>query len=230
MSSEYAESTYSQIREVINRLQSPVQDLPTLLGLLAPPLAALNILPPRFHKYNTEHLSQENISIQKHIPPLQRALLEQLLPAWEPVLDQNDAFDLVLQYFSPDSFSFAQTSARDIPLYAYSTILSLPINSHSVRLLVHLTKSYPIDMLWSVVITAKHKKNTVTWEDCVRNLCAVPARVSNALGPRGDIPPALEYGAYFNNLSRRFQILVSSLSLDPSQGVYNIFLISCVLY
>ncbi|KAI0085456.1 telomere length regulation protein-domain-containing protein [Irpex rosettiformis] len=220
MSSEYLETTYSQIREVISRLQSPVQDLPTLLRLLAPPLAALNILPPRFLKYNTESLSQQNISRPRHLPPLQRALLEQVLPTWEHVLDQNDAFDIVLQYFSPDSFAFGNAVAKDIAFYAYSTILSSPITMHSVRLLTHLTRSYTIDVLWSTIISGKHtksEKHAVTWEDCVRNICAVPAKVANALGPRGEIPQTLEYGTYFNNLSRRLWFLVSSLSTKSSQ-------------
>ena len=221
MSSEYLDSTYSQIREVIARLQSPIQDLPTLLGLLAPPLAALGILPPRFLQYNIDPLSSESISGPKHIPPLQRALLEQVLPAWEHVLDKNNDYDLFLQYFSPDLFSYGRSVSKEIALYAYSTVLSLPITPHSVRLLVHLTKSYTIDVLWSAVMSDKHRntlKHAVTWEDCVRNLCAVPAKVANALGPRGDIPQTLLYGTYFNNLCRRLQVLVSLLPQKPSEG------------
>ncbi|KAI0340651.1 hypothetical protein BDW22DRAFT_1360072 [Trametopsis cervina] len=220
MSQEYLDSTYAEIQDVISRLQSPVKDLSTLLGLLSSPLAALHLLPPRFHKYNSFPVPQQGISLPKHLPPLQRALLEHVLPAWEPILEEENAYDIALQYFSPDAFSFGQAVAKEIALHAYSTILSSPITRHSVRLLVHLAKSYPIDVLWTVAATgkgSKSSKHTITWEDCVRNVAAVPAKVANALGPTGTIPSSLEYGTYFNTLSRRCHILFNSLSVKPSQ-------------
>ncbi|KAI0683637.1 telomeric DNA binding protein [Cytidiella melzeri] len=219
MSTEYLQSTYAQINEVIAKLQSPVKDLPILLELLASPLGGLNILPPRFVKYNTYHLSQQAISLSKHLHPLQRVLLDSVLPAWEHVLDENDAYDLVLQYFAPDPFSYGQAAAKGIAPQAYSTILSSPLTTHSIRLLVHLSKSYPIDVLWSAVGPGRGSRssnNALTWEDCVRNVCAVPSRVANALGSRAPIPEGLEYGTYFNNMSRRLHILLTSLSKNPS--------------
>lgn len=223
MSDEYFESTYVQVRDIISRLQSPIQDLPTLLALLAAPLAAWNILPPRFVKCNLEPLSKSFITVSKHAPLLQRTLLESVLPSWTPTLDENDAFILALQYFSPDSFSFSQEAAKELALYAYSTIMSLPLTDHSVRLLTHLCRSYPIDVLWTVVVSGRNarssrNKSAVTWEDCVRNVCAVPAKVANALGPRGVIPPELEYGVYFDHVSRRCQVLFESLPAKASQG------------
>lgn len=106
MSKEYLDSTYDQIRDVIHRLQSPIQDLPTLYGLLAAPLHHLKILPPRFHRYNAFTIPERGLSLAKHVPPIQRALLEHVLPAWATVLDEEDSYVLAQQYFVPDLFSF----------------------------------------------------------------------------------------------------------------------------
>jgi telomere length regulation protein len=219
MSNEIQQSNFSHIQDVISRLQSPIQKLETLFEALAAPLATLNILPPRFLKHNTRPLPQQGISVAKHVPPLQRAIIESVLPAWEHLLDEQDAYILVLQYFAPDTFSFGRAAAKDIALYAYTTILSLPLTQQSVRLLVHLCKAYPIDILWSVSVSDKStpsSRHAITWEDCVRNVCAVPAKVANALGPRGAIPEELQYGPYFNYTSQRFQLLIDLLATKPS--------------
>lgn len=221
MSDEYLASTYSLVREVIGRLQSPIKDQETLLVLLAAPLAAWKVLPPRFVQYNKNPLPSQGISVPRHAPPLQRALLELILPTWGHILDENDFYILVQQYFSPDLFSFSRPAAKQLAVHAYSTILSLPFTDHSVRLLTHLCKSYPIDVLWSAVVSDRNAsaRSSVTWEDCVRDVASVPGKVANAMGPRGAVPPDLEYGAYFNNLSRRCRLLCESLT-KPSQGAF----------
>lgn len=223
MSSEYADATYNQIREVISRLQSPVAELSTLLPLLAAPLACAKLLPPQFQRYKTSPLPPHGLNIPKHIPPLQRALLEHILPVWGPTLDAEKSFDLVQQYFSPDLFMTASAGAKEIAVHAYSTILSIPLTEYSIRLLVHLNKTYPIDVLWSIVVRGKQSaiagRSSITWEDCVRDICAIPTKVSNALGERrSPIPLELEYGPYFNNVSTRCELLITSLPVRPNQG------------
>ncbi|EKM55734.1 uncharacterized protein PHACADRAFT_121551 [Phanerochaete carnosa HHB-10118-sp] len=220
MSTEYNESTYNQVRELIARLQSPVQDLPTLLGFLAAPLSDLAILPPRYSKYNVTPLPARALSVPRHIPLLQRALLEHVLPAWGPVLDEEEYYDLVQQYFAPGVFLVSVSAAKHVALHAYASILSLPFTEHSIRLLTALVKTYPIDMLWSLTVIRQHtggtfNKGTVSWEDCVRNVCAVPAKVANFLAAEG-VTTDLEPGPYCTNLSTRTEILISSLA-KPTQ-------------
>ena len=225
MSREYAESTYDQIQGVITRLQSPVADLPTLLGLLASPLDALKLLPPKFLRYNASSLPPHGINVSKHIPLLQRALLEHVLPVWGPLLDEEKCYDIARQYFAPDLFMMSLPVSKSIAICAYDTILSLSITEHSVRMLTALAGTYPIDVLWASVFSNKKRgskdKGLITWEDCVRNVAAVPGKVANAFaGKTTAIPAELETGLYFNSVSTRSEILINSLPSRPSQGLY----------
>lgn len=226
MSKGHSDSNYEQIRDVIARLQSAVQDLSTLLGLLTSPLDALKILPPRFVEYNLSPLPAHAVSVTKHVPLLQRALLEHVLPAWGPTLDDEKYYELIQQYFSPDIFLMSSPAAKDVAVHAYDTLLSLPLTEHSIRLLVILTKTYPVDVLWSATAARKTRgfkeKTSITWEDCVRNVSAIPGKVANALGGRPtEIPAELEPGTYFNTLSTRTEVLISSLSSRPTQGQFS---------
>ncbi|GJE97099.1 telomere length regulation protein-domain-containing protein [Phanerochaete sordida] len=222
MSAEYHESTHSQVRELIARLQSPVHDLPTLLSLLAAPLSNLGILPPRYVKHNLFPLPSHALNVSRHIPLLQRALLEHVLPAWGPALDEDKCFDLAQQYFAPDVFLISVPATKEVALHAYASILSLPLTEYSIRLLTALVKTYPVDILWSMTNSTRKSadtlsKGSVTWEDCVRNICAVPAKVANFLAAKGAAAPSnLEPGPYFTELSTRTELLVSSLT-NPTQ-------------
>lgn len=235
MSKEFQENTYTQIRDVILRLQAPVQDITTLYGLLASPLAYLKILPPKYSRHVVSPLPEHGMSLTKHIPLLQRALLEHVLPTWTPILDEQDSYSIVQQYFAPDLFSFAVPSAREIAVHAYSSILALPLTEHSIRLLVLLTQNYPIDVLWDTVARSRRKagtdKGTITWEDCVRNISAVPGKVANAYGEhlQGPVPRELEFGNYINSIATRFEILVSTMAETSKEGVPQTVLRICPL-
>ncbi|KAI8998869.1 telomere length regulation protein-domain-containing protein [Trametes punicea] len=221
MSAEYNDTTLAHIRDVISRLQSPIPDVSTLLPLLASPLASLGLLPPRFRKYVLSPLPSEAFDVPRYAPLLQRALLEHVIPVWEPVLVQENAYDLVEQYFCPDTISFASATARQLALYAYSTLLSVPLKDCSLRLLAKLVKGYPVDVLHAVVFS--HRSNTsssrysVSWEDCVRNVVAVPVKVANYMGERRDVPNALEHGPYFRDVSVRTEHLIFSSRTERSQ-------------
>lgn len=226
MTDEFVDSALAQVREVINRLQSPVPDLPTLCNLLASPLACLGLLPPQLRRYNTSPLPDDAVNVPRHIPPLQRALLEHVIPTWQASLEEHNAILLVEQYFCPDAFSFASPAAGDVTLLAYSTILSGPLSGYCVHLLSRLSKEYPVDRLYRALFSDESTsrklghRQEITWEDCVRDLAAVPAKVANALGGRGDIPPLLEHAAYFDNLSLRCESLILFLSKSSSEGTY----------
>ncbi|OCH95315.1 telomeric DNA binding protein [Obba rivulosa] len=218
---EYLDVTLSQIQNIIAHLQSTIPNTSTLIQLLSVPLATIGLLPPRYRRRDDETLSSKGFDIDRHIPPLQRALLEHVIPNWEPILSQEKALDLVEQYFCPDSISFASPAARRVALHAYSTILSLPLTQYSIRLLARLCKSYPIDVLHSVVYSgydnSSSGKHTITWEDCVRNVAAIPAKVANAVAVSTEIPHDLEQGTYFDQLSMRCEHLMHRLSSKPSR-------------
>ncbi|KAI0948359.1 hypothetical protein AcV7_009125 [Taiwanofungus camphoratus] len=221
MSTEFTDAALAQIREIINCLQSPIADSTALLRLLSTPLARIGLLPPRFRQYDDPSSCSGDFDAPRHIPLLQRAILQHVIPAWEPVLMQEDAYTLVEQYFCPDSISFTSPASGQVAVHAYSTILALPLTESAIRLLAKLSKAYPIDVLHSAVFLERSKglsgKQDITWEDCVRNIAAVPAKVANALRGKDDIPPELEYGTYFNGVSVRCEYLISTLSASRSR-------------
>jgi telomere length regulation protein len=214
------EVAQTRVREIVNRLQVPVPDLPTLLSLLASPLASLHLLPPRYRQYNINPLQDGDIHISKHVPLLQRALLQHIIPTWESVLAEENATPLLQQYFCPDPFSFASPAAGEVTLLAYSSILSSPFTGYSIRMLVHLAREYPIDRLHTTLFSQVNfalGKRLIAWEDAVRNVVGVPAKVANALSGK-DIPNELQHAAYFDSLSTRCEVLMCSLSSNPSEG------------
>ncbi|KAI0371744.1 telomeric DNA binding protein [Pilatotrama ljubarskyi] len=223
MSAEYNDSALAQIRDVISRLQSPIPDLPTLLSLLAAPLAAIALLPPRFRQYDVSPIPSQAFNVPRHAPLIQRVLLEHVIPVWKPMLLEENAYDLVEQYFCPDAMSFASPAARQLALYAYSAILSSTLTDHSIRLLAKLAKAYPIDVLHSILFSNSHGapfgRHSLSWEDCVRNVIAVPAKVANYMGERRDTPNVLQHGPYFADVSKRTEHLVYSSRTERSQDI-----------
>ena len=198
----------SQIQDLVNRLKSPISDLPTLLSLLAAPLDCLSLLPPRFYQCKTITLPRDVFRISRHVPLIQRALLEHVMPNWKPALDEANMMAIIDQYFVPDLFMNATPSAGQISMHAYSTVLSLPFNEYSLSLLARLSTSYPIDRLYmSIYGTSSNAHTEYLWEDTVRNILSVPAKVANALEGR-NIPSELEQGQYFRNLSIRTEMLL----------------------
>ncbi|KAJ6513868.1 telomere length regulation protein-domain-containing protein [Mycena vitilis] len=211
-------SSTLQVEEVVARLQTAVSDLSTVLSLLCSPLDCLGVLPPQFRQHNVEPLPPGTVKPSRHIPALQRAILLHIGPTWESALIENDAGPLLDQYFCPDAFSFTSAAAGDITVFAYSTILSLPLTDYSIRLLVKLSERYPIDRLHGAIFShqALNPKRTLEWEDCVRNIASVPTRVANSLqGER--VPRQLEHGVYFTALCKRCECIIASLSASPRE-------------
>jgi telomere length regulation protein len=214
--------TSDEVRELVNRFASPVPDLTTLCSLLCSPLERIGLLPSPFRRFNVEPLPDSaEFYVPKYIPLLQRALLEHVAPTWQATLDEENMSLLLQQYFCPDSFSFAISAAGQVALFAYSSILSLPLGEFSIQLLARLSKDYPIDKLHSVLFSRNDPsaKLVISWEDCIRNVLAVPAKVANALGERGVVPQILEHRAYFNNVSIQCEALIHSISSRPARGV-----------
>jgi telomere length regulation protein len=223
MGEERHDDTRNQVRDVINQLQSPVPDLPTLLALVSSLLDSIGLLPPHYVPYNTAPLHSAAFNIPRHLPPLQRALLEHVIPAWEPDLSREKLMPLVEQWFIPDTFSFASPAAGEITVHAYRSILSLSFTPYSMDLLARLTKAYPVDRLHTSVFSHPNKDSSsrqtiLAWEDVVKSILSAPARVANSLEGKGEPPEDLEQGPYFAKLCVRCEALLWKLSQERTEG------------
>ncbi|KAL1748093.1 telomere length regulation protein-domain-containing protein [Schizophyllum fasciatum] len=203
------------VRAIINQLRNPIPDAETLLARLAAPLDAIAILPPPLRKYNTNPLPSGAFSIARHGPPIQAAIIQHIVPTWDVVLDEMQAMPLVTQYFCPDSFYYSTPAAAEIVLNALSTIISQPLTDFGARMLSRISIEYPIDRMHTAVFQSYSSKESLAWEDYVRDLCTVPGKVANFLAGKRAPPPALEYEPYFSHLCTRFEILVSA---QPPRG------------
>lgn len=210
----------SRMRVVINQLQAPIPDLQSLLSLLAAPLDCLNLLPPQYRSYNTSPLPVEAFRATRHLPSLQRAILEHVLPSWHPTLSEKKLMPLVDQYFVPDSFSYSTPSAGQVVLHAYSTILALPFTPYSLDILARLSKAYPMDRLYSAIFSTISPQTEMAWEDTVKNVLSVPPKVANALAGKSSMPEELEQGVYYSNVCIRSEILIHTLSQKGGKGSF----------
>ena len=214
----------TQIQNILEQLRAQVSDLQTLLNLLTGPLDSLGLLPPQFRRHNTHPIPPGTLNIKKHIPQLQRVLLQNIVPTWDTVLVENNATLLLDQYFCPGSFSNALPAAGEIAILAYSTLVSSQMTEYALRSLERLSVEYPVDRLHTAAFAHMDLDKGVSyvgWEDCVRDLCMVPTKVANSLGATRDIPLGLENEVYFNNLSVRCEQLIFTLSVKSSKGMFN---------
>lgn len=220
MSLTHPRQVPATLHEVFSQLQVQITEFQTLLPLLCLPLARVNLLPPQFRRFNSLPSEDVRVDIAKVFPPIQRILLESILPTWETILEEEGCSALTRQYFCPDAFSNASAPAGDVALFAYSTILSLPLHQRCVDLLLRLAKEYPIDRLFRAVCTIRDPaRRSVSWDDCLRNTFAVPTKMANAF--RGqDIPVGLGLPDYYNNLSIRTELLIYFLSTHGLAGQY----------
>lgn len=228
------DKTRDGLHSVIEFLKAPISDVETLLGLLSNVLEAYNLLPPKYRV----HLDSSGLpagslvgTVPKTMPRIQRILLIQILPTWDAVLDEHGAGSLVDQFFVPDSFLNASPVAGSVALCAYGVLLAhlsgeKAFVTHSIRLLERLVKEYPIDRLYraifanTVTSTRSLAKKNIEWQDTVKDLCMVSAKVSNAILRIGTkrVPDHLENANYFNALSIRLEDLVFSTSTRDFQG------------
>lgn len=186
-------------KQILDALQSPIPDLETLLTLLASPLESIGLLQTRFHKYALEKLPKGAFNIPKHLPVIQRALLQTILPSWESALHEEETLAIADQFFCPVS-SKSQNAARTA-LEAYTTLLSTPFNTFSVRYLSQLTRFYSIQPLFDCVFDLNPPEiAAIRWEDCVRVVISVPTKVANFCGREHPIPDNLQYDTYITDL------------------------------
>ena len=224
MVAEHHDDTGNQVRDVFHKLQSPVLDLPTLLALISSLLDCIGLLPPHYRRYNSAPLHSAAFNSQRHLPPLQRALLEHVIPTWEPELSREKLMPLVEQWFIPDAFSYTNPAAGEVTVHAYKSILSLTFTPYSMNLLARLTRAYPLDRLHTSVFSrpcknSSPRQTTLAWEDVVKSVLSVPARVANHfIEGKGEPPKDLEQGPYFANLCVRCEALLWKLSQEHTEG------------
>src|ERR1700749_2262888 len=89
------------VKQIIDALQSPVPDLETLLTLFARLLESIGLLQTRFQKYASEKLPKASFNITKHLPMIQRALLQNILPSWDGALREENVSEIADQFFCP---------------------------------------------------------------------------------------------------------------------------------
>ena len=199
------------LKQILDALQSPISDLETLLALLARPLESIGLLQTRFQKYALEKLPKGSFNIPKHLPVIQRALLQNILPSWDSTLHEENALEISDQFFCPTP-SVSQNASRTA-LEAYSTILSTPFNTFSVRYLSQLTRSYPIQTLFDCVFDLNPPNiAAIRWEDCIRAVISVPTKVANFCGHNHPVPDNLQYGNYTTDLSMHTEDIIWKLS------------------
>ncbi|KIK95305.1 hypothetical protein PAXRUDRAFT_140993 [Paxillus rubicundulus Ve08.2h10] len=203
------------LQDVVCQLQSDITEFQTLLPLLSLPLAKVGLLPPHFSSFNSLSNEDVTVDIPKVFPQIQRILFESILPTWETTLEEEGCYALALQYFCPDASS---SSAGKVALCAYSTILSSLIRQRSVDILLRLAKEYPLDRLFWVVCSIRDPAHRyVCWDDCLRDVFAVPSKIANALQGRG-VPVDVGLPNYYNNLSARTERLIYALSKQSVPG------------
>ncbi|EPQ58409.1 hypothetical protein GLOTRDRAFT_137132 [Gloeophyllum trabeum ATCC 11539] len=239
MSAEYIDATVTLIHEHISRLQQPISSLPALTSLLYSPLSALSLVRRNSKIEILGEFTQalDNAVSVKHIPLLQRALLEHIVPRWWEALEEEGSLHLLERYFYPLGDESSRR-ARDgvvseLVCSAYTTLLSVPLNAYSLRLLATLVERCPVDRVHHLIFDAGitggrggRERKSVLWEDFVRNAVAVPGKVANAvMGAKGraangtwveELPEGLDYGSYFDNICVGCEALIADASSRKS--------------
>jgi telomere length regulation protein len=206
-----SENNNDNVREIVGQLRSgKVKELDVLLSLLSAPLEALGLLPPDGKQYvsSANRLAPGTVIVARHIPSLQLAIAEHILPIWEHELAAQDRLHVIDTYF---------TSTGEVALHAYATLLSLPVTSPTLRLLCGLVDRYPIDKLHTTIFVGfglDAPRRTRAWEDTIRTLTAIPGKVANAAasGSIPSIPPVFEQGPFYERVCVATEALSASLS------------------
>ena len=216
MSSDYPD----EVGSLVHALQSPGHGISSILALLTAALHATGLLPAAYSSYNVRPLSTE-VNIPKHVPLIQRTLLEHVAPSWELPLRQSSNYLLLEQFFCPVDVP-RRAPATEVALLAYSTILSSHFTLFSVRLLQRLSVEFPTDALYEAIFNrGSVVEKELIWENYVRNLLGVPSRVANAFGAglRGEIPRVLEQAFFINSVCIQCERLIANMSSQPTNGV-----------
>jgi len=174
------------LKECLSQLQGPVHELQTLTNLLASSLAAYGILLSRYQHFveTSMPLSRDQKAVRL-IPQFQLAILEQVLPNWEQILEENDLVPLVQQWFCPVSSS--SEYAMDVARHALSSILGVPLRQSTVTILERLLYHYPLSSIYChfFPVTGALPIVAIEWDEYLKDSFSLPAKVANASGLGG---------------------------------------------
>lgn len=225
MSEDHESHSIESIKDLTLQLQNPISDLPHLLSLLVIPLESMGLLPPAYRSYlknNEKSNFKKCFQLYKHLPLIQSAILNQIIPTWTSVFQEQRLDQLLIQYFSPEDTSLsAKETSGEVALCAYSTLLSCPLQSFTVNILQKLVDKFPINRIFSVIYSrssgiALHRR-PIIWEDTVRVILSIPSKIAN-FNKNVSTSEVLEYDYFFSKICLRLESIISSLSSNPESG------------
>jgi telomere length regulation protein len=208
-------------REIIERLKRPVEDVDTLLHLLLVPLQALGILPVQYHHYVKTSLRSESFVVAKHVPPIQVALLQHVLPSWETELTRLSLLSVIDFWFCPEIL-LPHEGCGEIALHAYTSLLCTPLDTPSIRYFARLRELYPAERIHGIIFhrsATDDARKHLAWEDYLQILTSAPAKIANAGATRKlTIPSSLDHGPYFGSLCVSLEKLVHMHCSSSGRG------------
>ena len=180
------------IRETTSRLRAAVLQEAELLELLAAPLAACNLLPTAFQRYNTRpYPSACDLVRPRWVPALQSVLLQHVVPHWYQPLKDEGHVAILEQFFCPvdaDSEIGSVFSSN-----AYMLLSASSIDEFGAIILARLLMVHPLHELFlSSTRNQRVSFGDVEWEALSQAYVSVSTRVANSnLYVKGKLPPIL---------------------------------------
>jgi len=223
----------SDARDILRNMRAPIADVDALLALLGPPLNAFGLV-PRGTRLPIHGASFDRTAIASIFPELQRAVLVDIAPMWQFALKSAGYDQLLDQFFCPVAVA-ARGHGECVAVLAYSALLSNPLDTWGLAMLEQVCNAYSLsDLYWGVFsgpLWTTVSQQTLAWEDLVRFIPTVPARVANALGGKS-CPSALEFASFNRRLCLEFHDLVDSRmqatgTSSPSNATNSRFLTHC---
>jgi telomere length regulation protein len=200
------EDLTASLRETRDALKSQLPDLEALDRHLQLPLRRLGLCQePQSSSatwFDSSEPAEADMIIRRHLPNLQAALVERVVPTWLLSLKEDPmALAHLEAYFYPalpTAPSPAQLhNARRVALSAYLVLAPLlgspacPPQSREfvVAALERLALTYPIDSIyWAIWGTqsggADQGRAELQWEEAIKVLVGLPTKVANAIGSR----------------------------------------------
>ncbi|WRT70193.1 uncharacterized protein IL334_007187 [Kwoniella shivajii] len=195
-------------------------------------------------------ISSEDIrSLSRYLPSIQLILLNDIIPTFYHALDQRYQESLKA-FFAPSRLTDGLPTRRQIALCSYITLpgylnnpkqgqsqqaLGKPSRGFLISILESLTVTYGIDDLYYAIYKEDDKgkqketggKKELEWEEAIRSIVGIPAKVGNAIGRWNseggavDVPNGLGPKAYFDRLTVKLETLMYELSqrsitVDPT--------------
>lgn len=197
--SPYRSSCHQLSSAFVTRQMASLQDIKTALK---EPIADAAILCDHLKTIHQQiqSSSPSNSNFDKSIAAVQSLLLENVLPTWATIIDEDpETRNLLEGCFAPGEIKATEekrqrhSSRKLVTAYAgyhtLSTALSNPKTSpHLLPLIIYLTSTltsrYGLAQLWHHAFTESQdeRRGKFVWEEGVKMVVALPGRVMNAYG------------------------------------------------